>query len=436
MNAFQGKGKPYYFDCKIAVEKFEPVDVDGLPALYDHFDGPSTSGLFVRVGTQEFYPGTGYTKRPVPLSKELTIDRLLKIVRERKIESIEGVLPFLPQVMKRDTYVVMYRSQSLQSAEPHLPRIVSYTPSSRFVLSFNAGSESQYGGDTIEMIQFDDSRFRWDFYELAFRGGRPRVSQANPKKCAGCHQSLSRTEADYRPNWEPYNSWPGAFGSFSLTEGMFRSFKQSREFMSKATPEDQDMIEEQAHEPDFYRAYTFTMAANHPRYKHFPAPKLKAATHLNQNFGELNFLRVARFIVENQTLYEKYKYLLWFGFHCYPPNRDLFAAGLSVNRRILLERKSPYEKEEYGKFPGFGHMPTGRFLTLLFEPFTDTSDWSMDFFTLGRFSLTNDRFGMPGKSEEAFRTAYSYVLGKRKPADLAQLRSLSCEQLREIVLPR
>jgi hypothetical protein len=296
------------------------------------------------------------------------------------------------------------------------------------VLSFNAGAESAYGGNSIEMIQYDDERARFDFYELAFDGGRPRLSEPNPQACLGCHQSLSHADADLRPNWEPYNVWPGAYGSFSLIEGGFRSFTSDSRIMGLARPQDREMIEEQAQEERFYRAF-LASAPSHPRYQHFKAPKLKAATALNQVLGELNFTRVARLMLAEKEVFEKYKYLIWYYFNCYPKDRDLFARGLDRNRELLLAKKSPYEKEEYGKLPGHNHMSVGRFLTLVYEPYTDTSDWSMDFMTLGRFSVANDRFGLPGKSSDAFMSAFKHVLGRTEPLILEELSGLTCTDL-------
>src|SRR5690606_1280911 len=67
------------------------------------------------------------------------------------------------------------------------------------------------------------------------------------------------------------------------------------------------------------------------------------------------------------------------------------------------------------------HMSSA--LTYIFEPLgVDTSDWSMDFGTGGRFAF-RERFGSPSSPQEPYRSAWDWVIHDE------DLQKLSCEEL-------
>jgi hypothetical protein len=60
------------------------------------------------------------------------------------------------------------------------------------------------------MVQWRDDSKSFEYRDITFpegAAGTPVFSEANPQQCLGCH-----TASDPRPNWEPYNQWPGAYG--------------------------------------------------------------------------------------------------------------------------------------------------------------------------------------------------------------------------------
>ncbi|MCC6138426.1 MAG: hypothetical protein IT287_07315, partial [Bdellovibrionaceae bacterium] len=93
-----------------------------------------------------------YLRNPVPLDQEMSFEKLMAAIKDKKLLTIESVIAELPSHMTDSNYVVMYRSRSLQGATPEAPRIITYTPTASFMLTFN-GNASQAGGQTLEMIQ-------------------------------------------------------------------------------------------------------------------------------------------------------------------------------------------------------------------------------------------------------------------------------------------
>jgi len=138
-----------------------------------------------------------------------TYEDLVAMIRDRQVTSIEGLLPLLPEDLRKD-YVLMHTSESLQSATFESPRAILFGRDARLTCAFNGG------GDTLECFQFRRAERRFDFHQIVFptpsnhrrevafsptnRSADGRVS------CTSCHG------ADPRPNWNDYPDWPGAYG--------------------------------------------------------------------------------------------------------------------------------------------------------------------------------------------------------------------------------
>ena len=166
------------------------------------------------AGGPGFYFDTAELRHAIRLDQELTFQQLLDEISSNGIVTIPDLIGALPDYMRNDNYVLMYRSRSLQSATENAPRVIVYTPTASLVLAFNGGESGSAGGKSVETVQFDQDTKQFVFHELVFDGrSAPQVSGPNPTKCVVCHQNISRTGMDLRPNWEPYSTWPGAFGS-------------------------------------------------------------------------------------------------------------------------------------------------------------------------------------------------------------------------------
>lgn len=351
---------------------------------------------------------SNYLMHPQPLEDEMNFEKLLSLINERRVTSIESLVALLPFQMRDSNYVVMYRSRSLQGATPEAPRILSFTPTARFILSFNGGEANQRGHNTVELIQFRMGEDRFEFRELTFDGrSPPKVSEANPKKCMECHQAAGRPNVDMRPNWEPYNAWPGAIGSANGSVNGTFSFLR---YNNLAQPQDAPFIEEQKEEGAI--AYGFTKrAATHPRYQHLERLRPHAASELTDRLTVLNLARVMRLIKELPAVYEG--------------NRELLAAMALCNYYDVDKVMKSYELRAPWRYAKIETTyPFSRQLTWLFEGLgVDTSDWSMDFGTRGRFAAF-ERFGTPSDPVPIYRWAW-----ERAEPEAARFRALGCTNL-------
>lgn len=66
-------------------------------------------------------------------------------------------------------------------------------------------------------MYFDERHKEFIFHEVKFPGEKNKnlevkISERNPKQCMHCHRG---NETLARPIWEPYNFWPGVYGSTS-----------------------------------------------------------------------------------------------------------------------------------------------------------------------------------------------------------------------------
>jgi hypothetical protein len=380
------------------------ISAGAAPTLDHSIQG--TQGLQTLQGP---WPST-YLMHPQPLEEEMNFEKLLTLINQQGVTTIEGLLPLLPFQMRDSNYVMMYRSRSLQGATPEAPRILSFTPTARFILSFNGGDPAQRGHNTVEIIQFRMGEDRFEFRELTFDGRNgPKVSEANPKKCLECHQSAARANVDMRPNWEPYNAWPGAVGSADGNVRATFSFLREDNGRRKE-PQDDAFIEEQKQEGAI--AYAFTKrAGEHPRYRHLERLRPHATTELTDRLAVLNFARVMRLMKENQAVYEGSRELLAAIAYC--PNYDV--------DKVM----KPYEIRAPWRYAEIkSNYPLSRQLTWLFEGLgIDTSDWSMDFGTRGRFAAS-ERFGTPSNP----LPIYQWAFARAEPRAEA-LRNLGCAKL-------
>jgi hypothetical protein len=126
----------------------------------------------------------------------------------QQFTSIESFLAALPQDY-RSRYTLMYDSGSLQEATVAEPRVIAYGTDASLVLAYNSGDPALHGSDTVELIQFNQPETRFEFYEISKSKTTGKLQlTSETAKCEGCH----RTD-DPRPNWQPYDNWPGAYGS-------------------------------------------------------------------------------------------------------------------------------------------------------------------------------------------------------------------------------
>ncbi len=383
----------------------------------------------------------------------ISFETLVERIKEAQAQTLEQTLDLIPSDFFQN-YVLMYRSRSLQEASPLFPRAIVFGRSARFIMAFN-GHVKQKGFSQLEIIQFRQATHRWEFREITFFDEKPPTfSAANPAKCLECHQSPRRTTVDPRPNWEPYNFWPGAYGSVDSTiEPVLKadyekyvSGKSSYLYdpLSRFLPQDLVLIGEQALEKQNLKKFEEQIKPSNDRYKHLSAFNLRSPLSFTKATTILNMRRVARLIKQDLgELFDVYKYaLLGLGHYEAPSGSSqlrLSCGQLSMTpsslRQHLLNTgaQKPIPENAYTK-PEKSirwRVKLAAGLEILLHPLgIQTADWSMDFKTDGRFSVS-DRFTSPHDSHAHLRDAMSLLFADDPAAqlDCAQLKEASEQSL-------
>ncbi len=352
-------------------------------------------------------------------TRAFDFDALSALISNKNILSIEDLLKELPEEMKSNS-VLMHKSLSLHEASYENPRAILFNKDASLLLTFN-GSPSQYGFHQLELIAFRPETNRFEFREIKFPtqpnnklrlSSQVHISKANPPVCMGCHGGL-----DPRPNWEPYNQWPGAYGSMAAGISVDRS------------PEAALQLE------PFKRF--LKESHSHARYQHVKnltdiiIPEidfyhLENLSTLTQKLSQLNLRRVVR-IMKSAPFFEEYKLALIATLYCEHEVARYIPAPL-FQKHIELTRPI---KEVTSAIEGRSNSLIEQ-LNLVFEPQgLSTTHWSMDFGTGGKQSATH-RFHTPNSDSEHILLG---LLLKDEPAIRALIDAYSphktCKTLQE-----
>lgn len=399
-------------------------------------------------------------------SSGLSWETLKEIIESDGLTSVEETLASVknkhPEFFKN--YILMYHSRSLQGSSFENPRAILFDRSGQFVFSFN-GNRRQRGYDRLEIMQFRQGNNRFEFREVIFSStGDVTFSEANPAKCMVCHQDANRTNIDPRPNWEPYNIWPGAYGSNSgrLYTSKYETTQPRFQRM------DALMLENMGREKEELAKFFEKTQPEHERYQLLDADAYDShfTVDITQIFASLNFRRIARIMTEEWAAV--YKYLepaIWGVAKCgklmvtnetykwiqqnwpkpeyWEETSVLSHPPIKTKNQILSELRRDsgpgtvgdgFSQEELSSMAESMYLrqferqkdyysidPT-RGLHHLFEPLgISTADWSMDFKTDGRLAF-RERFGTPGDPRKTFYSALQEVTGNSG-------RELSCKEL-------
>ncbi|MEQ1875768.1 MAG: hypothetical protein ABL958_03920, partial [Bdellovibrionia bacterium] len=325
---------------------------------------------------------------------DFTFENLVETLDGKQVRTIEALLPLLPREFLTE-YVLMYKSRSLQEASFKFPRVLMYGNDATLMMAFN-GHASQNGFDSLEVIQFRQKSSSFEFHEITFDGkNRPSVSEANPAKCVKCHQSSTRTNVDMRPNWEPYDIWPGAYGSVS---GRLYLYPEDLTLMGKRSAGNRELIELLSFVPSENEQFELQSPKwhKHARYGHLSLAT-KDTIHdnvlaLTQRATQLNFARVSRLMRASEFAAVALP-LVEARLRCEDKIEDFLPPALAralkqKDRRLKVRYSSPDR--------GLGALAS------VYEPGgIDTSDWSMSFNTEGRFAFSSP-FGTPTQPDREF----------------------------------
>ncbi len=394
--------------------------------------------------------GQGYYN--IAGQSNFSFDKMKSLIETEGLSNIESTLEatkkYYPEFF--DNYILMYHSRSLQGSSFDAPRALLFDRSGHFVFSFN-GKASQRGYDKIEVMQFREQENRFEFREITFtEGGRPQFSEPNPAKCMVCHQDSNRKNTDPRPNWEPYNIWPGAFGSNSGRMDPVSRYNRSEPQFKTADPL---IFENMEVENDKAKDFFSQIQPKHPRYRFLNAEKFDShmTVDFTQMIANLNARRVIRIVQNEWADYYKFIEPAFVGVimcgefmvkpEIYEWMKNNWPFPEIANGKVYLERPpiksvieirralvdrssgqmsdlSPREIDElanrmyarqFEMRKNYMSVTVSQGLHHLFEPFgISTKDWSTDFMTDGRLAF-RERFGTPSNTQDTFRAAFRKV---------------------------
>lgn len=424
-----------------------------LFALSSQAAPPLNEGAAQAAPLKTDYSMGNYGYKP---GSNMNLEKLVEVIQSGGARDVPAALALFKAAAPEyfENFVLIYRSQSLQESSFQAPRVLLFDPSGEFVVTFN-GNPKHRGHNKLELMQFRGDTLKFEFREIDFTPSGPKLSEANPKTCLQCHQSATRVGVDPRPNWEPYNVWPGAYGSDSGRLWARNSYEAD-----KLRGDDRIMVEEQPREyAELTQFWNVTRPADR-RYSLLETPK-KARTEKGVNFDEiahqsvsftdilsnLSLRRMVRLAqTDNPTAYERVKYSLVHLYRCENlAMSDTERLGLieRVNAqgifRLSKEKVQPPtysaggpSEDGYNRADGDYRIvtPPARWehtfseqLTLLFESQgVSTLDWSTDFGTRGRFAFT-ERFGRPSNLRvmRFLAEEQEYELGQMNCDDLKPL---------------
>ncbi|MEO0337014.1 MAG: hypothetical protein AAF202_11495, partial [Pseudomonadota bacterium] len=362
-----------------------------------------------------------------------------------------------------DLYMLGYHSRSLQGSSPTKPRAIVFDPSGHLVFSFN-GDDDQRGGNAIEVMRFLPEERKFEFREIVFhKGESPSISEANPPKCMVCHQGLERATNDPRPNWEPYNFWPGFYGSADGFLGVTRSRLRNPDIRN-----DDFLVQGIESEQENLKTFLEEVKPTHPRYQFLAEFEPRLTVDFTELMARRNFERIYRMMtLDHPAMYKSLEPTILGVLKCGRLMVD--DEDLQWIRQQLPEREPIYRDQRLSEIPAptkhevretmlrdqmimtriddaqfeslvesvyqnrlkehndYMRVDISEALYNLYEPFgISTKDWSMDFRTQGRFAAV-ERFGTPSNTQARFRDAVRDFLGARNFNDLP-----GCDELREL----
>lgn len=139
----------------------------------------------------------GVFKTKVPRFDDLVRDQYRYNNYEQFLDYLFSQAPSL-----KENFVIVHRSQSLQIASFEHPRLLLFDGGAVFAFSEHPDN----GLPRLEMIEVDPENYQVNPREITF-APKGLEFNAKPTSCTACHGSPAKLL------WDPYDFWPGAFGS-------------------------------------------------------------------------------------------------------------------------------------------------------------------------------------------------------------------------------
>ena len=324
----------------------------------------------------------------------LSYEALVDMVQTRHLRSVDELLgqPELSRSFMRG-FTSVFRSQSIQHADPQNPRIILYGEDAKLILAFTcAGGDCVgqpgpvQGGDRLEIIQWREASKSFELRDIAFPegatgGGDATFSEPNPARCLACHEA-----SDPRPNFEPYNQWPGMYGG--MDDGA-----QPGRLVDGESRDDLDRFLQTAQQRPRYRRLTEIAAGYNYVYDYGGVHEVEPRTDKNHNidFNEaVYFLNDARMTdrIRKVPFYEDIKHALRLGLSGASLSDPLRAIGQG-DLAALVDRCTT------------GAEPVSRVIQLLHGLGVDSLPWFLSFGASPKSELRAPAFGVESQLENA-----------------------------------
>lgn len=142
-------------------------------------------------------------------------------------DPIDNFIAQLPESYRRH-FTLIHKSFSIQEATPQNPRVILFGPDAKVMMTFN-GHTKMRGGDSIEIIEWNEQKTSWSFSEIKQTLNGNLVHNENPQSCVLCHagspKPANNLHADLykdelKPIFPQYPFWPGFYGSVNDIVGL------------------------------------------------------------------------------------------------------------------------------------------------------------------------------------------------------------------------
>jgi mono/diheme cytochrome c family protein len=200
--------------CQLSFSKNSTVTMTATPSAGDTFAewGGNCSGSALtcslsmsdfRAVTARFEPST-----PLPMlaAASLTGPGVQTLLSSNPgitwtPEKFLAVLNAVPGQNFKTNWILMSRSESLQTAHATSPRLLLPNGNAQQVFAFSLSENPAWPGarpEIVEYMQWDAVTKRFRFHEIDLAA---RTVSVDEPKCVRCHAG--------RPNWDAYDSWGG-----------------------------------------------------------------------------------------------------------------------------------------------------------------------------------------------------------------------------------
>jgi len=174
-----------------------------------------------------------------PLPADLTADNIKQyLIDNPSVTTTAQFMRALPEEFRKG-WILMTRSESLQTGTARFPRVMLPSADSRYVFTLGLADHASYPGshpNAIEFMQWDGNEKNFRFHEIVMApiGPMGRASQfparsrgvsIDEQRCTRCHSTRNIhakpgqagttgfpagiVKAKNKPNWDSYDSWGG-----------------------------------------------------------------------------------------------------------------------------------------------------------------------------------------------------------------------------------